>query len=385
MVRVLFDYQAFEMQKLGGISRYFFELSRNFLEKEVVWKMPIRYSSNKFIHQMLFYDKSILPVVDEYENFFFNLNFKGKWTIYSLRNRLLPFLDKNKINKRLSLKEIRGKNFDIIHPTYYDNYFLDSLDKKPLVVTVFDMIHEKYPEYFFGHKTIIQKKNLVRKATKIIAISENTKQDLIRFLNVPQEKIEVVYLANSLPQDDNHIDFEDTPSRYLLYVGTRSIYKNFIFFVKSVSPLLLNDPDLKIVCAGQPFTNREILLFADLKIQNQIYCYETNDFGLSYLYKNALAFVFPSIYEGFGLPVLEAFACGCPAILSRASSLPEIGGDAAAYFDPQSQSELQSVVKLVVYDSAIRKNLSDKGYARNKYFSWRQTAELTKKVYESTL
>jgi glycosyltransferase involved in cell wall biosynthesis len=106
---------------------------------------------------------------------------------------------------------------------------------------------------------------------------------------------------------------------------------------------------------------------------------------LKNLYKNAQAFVFPSLYEGFGLPVLEAFSCGCPAILSNASSLPEIGDDGAIYFNPYDNESITNAIEKVLFDEKFRYNLIQKGFDRLKFFSWDKTAISTKKVYDSLL
>jgi len=103
------------------------------------------------------------------------------------------------------------------------------------------------------------------------------------------------------------------------------------------------------------------------------------------LYKNALVFIFPSLYEGFGLPVLEAFSCGCPTLLSNTSSLPEIGGDAALYFDPHDPASLTDALEHIISDNSLRKQLILKGYERSKLFSWEKTAKATKNVYEYTI
>ncbi len=122
-----------------------------------------------------------------------------------------------------------------------------------------------------------------------------------------------------------------------------------------------------------------------MNILHKVHHIKVDDNSLKNLYRNAEAFVFPSLYEGFGLPVLEAFSCGCPAILSNASSLPEIGGDGAIYFDPYDKESITNSIEKVLHDEEFRDNLIQKGYERQKFFSWKKTAASTKKVYESLL
>ena len=120
-----------------------------------------------------------------------------------------------------------------------------------------------------------------------------------------------------------------------------------------------------------------VLLLKDLKIEDRVDHYEINDRILAQLYKNAIAFIFPSLYEGFGIPVLEGFKCKCPAVLSNSSSLSEIAGEAAVYFDPEDRDSIEEAVKRVVYDADLRKKMIEKGSERVKDFSWRKTAEQT--------
>jgi len=120
-----------------------------------------------------------------------------------------------------------------------------------------------------------------------------------------------------------------------------------------------------------------------LNVLHKVHHIKINDISMKILYKNAQAFVFPSLYEGFGLPILEAFSCGCPAILSNSSSLPEVGGDAAIYFDPVDEESLIYAVETVLFNEKYRQELIRKGYERLKQFSWEKGAVATKNVYYS--
>jgi glycosyltransferase involved in cell wall biosynthesis len=173
---------------------------------------------------------------------------------------------------------------------------------------------------------------------------------------------------------------------YILFVGNRSSYKNFTFFIESVAPLLLKNNELQVCCAGgEPFSPREILCFKNFQILHKVHHIQPDDHTMKNLYKNALAFIFPSLYEGFGLPVLEAFSCGCPTLLSNTSSLPEIGSDAALYFDPYDPASLTDALEHIISDNNLRMQLILKGYERSKQFSWEKTANATKKVYEQAV
>jgi len=366
-MKILYDHQIFTTQKYGGISRYFYELIREFHKIEnIATKVPLLVSNNHYIS-----DKKFVKFIE----FFPDKYFRGKYRLF------------NFINKPNTILALRKQNFAIFHPTYYDPYFLNYIGNKPFVLTVYDMIHEKFSEMFAStDKTTQYKRLLVKKASKVIAISESTKKDLMELFGTDESKIEVVYLGNSMfPKLDTHLSF-DIPKKYILFVGSRGGYKNFERFIKSVSEILHQDRELFVVCAGGgKFTSGEIQLFSHLDIIGQISQYDLNDDSLAHFYKNALTFVFPSLYEGFGIPILESFACGCPLLCSDTSSLPEIAGEGACYFDPYSEESIQNAVLKVLGDAHLRNDLILKGYDRLKKFSWHQTAEQTKKIYESIL
>lgn len=367
-MKVLYDHQIFTSQIYGGISRYFVELMKNFRDDdEIEYKISLRYSNNYYLKKL----NSLT-----HKTFFENYSFKGKY-------RLL-----NILNKKESKKFVSKGNYDIFHPTYYDPYFLDYIGKKPFVLTIYDMIHEIYPKIFsLKDKTAERKKLLAQKATKIITISENTKRDAIKYLGIDESKIEVIHLGNSfkINKDDKTINIK-IPEKYILFVGSRGGYKNIETFIVAVAPLLNEDNELSIVCAGGgDFSKIEIDKFKNLNIRDKLFYYSGSDSILAYLYQKATAFVFPSLYEGFGIPILESFACGCPVICSETSSLPEVAGDAAIYFDPTDKLSMLNSIQKVIYNDELKKQLINKGVERVKEFTWEKTADKTKKIYEGVI
>jgi glycosyltransferase involved in cell wall biosynthesis len=259
--------------------------------------------------------------------------------------------------------------------------------KTPLIVTVYDMVHEIFSdEYVNLDKRIIRNKRaLLKRANHIIAISENTKKDIINIYGIDSQKISVIYLGNSLICWNNQKRL-NLPDKYILYVGHRWIYKNFDMFIKAVSKLLI-EKDLKIVCAGgSDFYHKEIELMNKLKIRNKIVFQPIkNDENLSECYARAEAFIYPSKYEGFGIPILEAFANGCPVIASNTSSLPEIAKDGAIYFNPDSEKSIEFSVNKVLSNGKLRRQLISAGKKRLNNFSWDKTAEETADVYKRVL
>jgi glycosyltransferase involved in cell wall biosynthesis len=367
-MKILYDHQIFTTQQYGGISRYFFELIKRFDGVEHSCDVATHYTDNAYYNKE-FNSKlnRILP----------NSHFRGK-------KRITDYL-----NEKKSISKIKKGDFNVLHPTYYDDYFLEIIKKRPFVVTFYDMIHEKFSNKYESLKSDTKifdnKKRLLEYSNKIIAISETTKKDIIELFDVDSSKIDVVYLGDSLHDFDienKRLINED----YLLFVGNRENYKNFIFFISGIGQLLI-DNNLKLICAGGgDFSIQEISLIKSLKLENLVVTKKiVNDNVLANYYANALFFCFPSLYEGFGIPVLESFACGCPILLSSGGSLPEVGGDAAYYFDPTDAESLRESAEELINNQVLRQNLKEKGFKRLEQFSWDKTYEETLEVYKSVI
>ena len=372
-MKVLYDPQIFVHQEYGGVSRYFFELLKYYNESHILDAyLSLSVSNNHYIQGSTFSSHvKLLP----------NCNFRGKGSLIFA------------INKFKAIADLHVKNFDIFHPTYYDPYFLKHLGNKPFVLTVYDMIHEKFKSMFLANnsktytKTTELKKTLTHYASHIIAISNSTKQDLIESFNIPESKISVVYLANSLVAPETAAQLPtNIPAQYIIFVGGRSLYKNFKKFIVSSTGLLTKNRDLAIVCVGGGnFSAAELDFFVGLNINDQVLHFDIDDYSLGHFYKNALFFVFPSLYEGFGIPILESFACGCPLLCSNSSSFPEVACDAALYFDPNSEESMRDALERAFTDINLRSELKAKGFLRVKKFSLEITALETKRVYDNVI
>ncbi len=367
-MKILYDYQIFNSQAYGGISRYFYELMNQFKSSgEPDFELALRYSNNIYLNN---------TSIGYFKTFFKNNDFRGRRKLMSILNLLH------------SKKSLVSQQYDIFHPTYYNTYFLKFLDSKPFVLTIHDMAHEMYPWYFPSKDpTSKNKKLLTENAAKIIAVSETTKRDIIKIFQIDETKIHVIYHGNSLllqPGDRN--SRLNLPERYILYVGNRDCYKNYGFFIKAISSLLYQDEDLYLICVGgSNFTDSENNLLNKLHLRNKIQRITVDDEDLAYLYKKAIAFVFPSLFEGFGIPILEAFSCGCPVILSNIDVFLEVGGEAAVYFDPNDEVSIRESVAKVIYSKDIRCELINMGLQRVKRFSWMETACQTLDVYKSII
>jgi len=367
-MRVLYDHQIFDSQLFGGISRYYVELLRHLRATPgTSASLGAAFSNNAYLPEL---------APPRPRRFFPGVRALRK-------GGHLGWL-----NRRASLAALRRGDFDLFHPTYYEPWFLPHLEGRPYVVTVYDMVHERSPELFAADDpTSGWKATLIRGAARVIAISENTRGDLVRLLGVAPERVSVVHLAAAPLGQPGAPRPAGLPARYLLFVGQRGAYKNFLPWLEAVAPLLAADRALGVVCAGgRPFHAAERATLVRLRVEGQVqHRPAVDDATLGALYQHATAFAFPSRYEGFGLPLLEAFLAGCPVVASGVSSLPEVGGDAAAWFDPVDQVSMREVTAGVLGDAGLRRGLAERGALRARAFSWARTAAETLTCYEAAL
>ena len=367
-MHVLFDHQSFTGLPYGGVSRYFFELMRSFAKRsDISFELALRLSNNEYLNEASFSNHMRYPALAQVRN---------AHRVASVLNRLY------------SLQRIRAGKFDVFHPTYYHRYFLKAISNKPLVITFHDAASERfvkqYPELGEGLYEI--KKQVLRRADAIISISEYSKQDLLRYFPINPDKIKVIPLGTTLGEVRVPVALQQPPlaAPYLLFVGKRGLYKNFDQFFRAVGPVFHRHPDLHLICAGGgAFSPDEQVLFHAARLSDRIHYRPVTDASLVTMYRHALAFVFPSLNEGFGIPVLEAFSADCPVVMSNCSSLPEVGADAALYFDPEDDNSIAETIERVVSDEALRADLRRKGTERLMAFSCDKTAQQTLEVYQS--
>lgn len=292
------------------------------------------------------------------------------------------------INHRVGSALSRMSRPDVFHETYYPE---DSSAPKdcPVVVTVHDMIQERLSEVF-GKKdqTSIRKRAAVERADRVICVSESTRRDLMELFNPDPKKIQTIHLGatRSTPLDTA----ADSPKAHVidrpffLYVGMRGgPYKNFDRVLRAYASRqwLRTEFDL-IVFGHAAFWREEIDLMASLGLEHP-HVRQTmgNDALLGQLYSHAVALIYPSLYEGFGIPPLEAMAYGCPVLCSNRSSIPEVVGDAGLYFEPESVDSMADAMEHVASVAEFRKDLSVRGRERAKLFSWDRCAARTMEVY----
>ena len=368
------------MHTFGGISNMYTQLMLN-MPKEVEYDLALKESNN--IHLKESGLKDVPPANRTLDNFICKASFKGKNRLYEMVSTIAPSCTSLGRNRLFSIEKLKEGNFDIFHPTFFDDYFLPYLKGKPYVLTIYDMISEKYLS-----KDSLQsrnKKEMVKTAGHIIAISEKTKQDIVDILDVDPQKISVVHLA--VP-DVKPIRVEPIlKDNYILFVGNRGGYKNFMPMARFLAPILMKRKDLKIVCTGKPFEVQEINYLQSLGIYDQTLYLRPTDEELRNLYAHAKCFIFPSEYEGFGIPVLEAYQQNCPVLLNNRSCFPEIAQDAAIYFNLDgNESDLTAVMnRFLEMSNEELEQLLIRQRRRLNDFSWKKSAEKLVEIYKTIL
>ena len=364
-MKIAFDHQIF-LQAHGGISRYFTQLAHGLLE--------LGQEAGVFAPFYLNHNLSSLP----------EDNIHGRY-IKRYPSRLSQVF--SIYNQLVSRHQISRWNPDIVHETYYAR--IGSAPKNcPTVITVYDMIHELFKDNFSKwDDTIAIKKIAIDRADHIICISENTKNDLVRFYDIEANKITVVHLGF----DQFNIADKNSPKilpsgrPFLLYVGGRWGYKNFSGFLRAVASSKRLMFDFDIISFGvSKFSMSELNLIETLGFaKNQVRHVSGTDVLLGQYYRAARAFVYPSLYEGFGIPPLEAMAHHCPVISSNSSSMPEVIGTAAEFFNPSSHEDMRHAIEAVVYSESRIDDLKKQGIERLDHFSWTQCTQQTLNVYRS--
>ncbi|MCR4288340.1 MAG: glycosyltransferase family 4 protein [Deltaproteobacteria bacterium] len=294
--------------------------------------------------------------------------------------------------------KVAGENrCDIVHYLFSNLPHGRPPGASSVVLTVVDIQHEYFPEFFY-HSELERRKREYResieKADHIIAISEFTKKTLVEKYATPMEKISVVYLgydSNTYKKLDKDLvevfrKRYGLPGKFLLYPAATWSHKNHLNLIKAYK--ILKDRyrfDAKLILTGVKKGNHDLIMneIKSLGFENEIIYLGYLPYpDLPLLYNSATLLVFPSLFEGFGMPVVEAMATGLPVVCSNTTSLPEVGGDAAVYFDPQSPADIADKVFKAYNDAELRERLVKKGFEHARRFTWENTAKETLKVYE---
>lgn len=361
-MQVAFDEQIFAVQHYGGISRLFAELLRQFSDDPGIGVdvEPIG-----------------APIVNRY------------------------LLDNPELTRRLALRPAANsyaalaryftrprprRHADVVHNTFYFPHGLAGFPGARRVVTVHDMIPERMPATRRRLDFVTLKRRYVERADHIICVSEATREDMLALYGDVKAGISVVHHGVDAIFQPDVPRWADLPERYVLFVGNRSQYKDADVLLRAFAQVARTDPDLQLLfVGGGALTKGELATIDALGVRNRVAQRALPDAEMAAAYGQAVMCVFPSRYEGFGLPALESMACGTPTVLAAATSLPEVGGDAALYFPPGDSTALAGVMRDLLGDDGERARRREAGLARAGAFSWHRCAVETAAAYEAAL
>jgi glycosyltransferase involved in cell wall biosynthesis len=362
-VKIFYDGQIYADQANGGVNRYFTNII-NRLPQSAQPTLTAGYRRNKS-----HYPKHPNLQLQEFPNF------RPYRIAHKLRSNYFRWCNED-------------RSFDVFHPTYY--FLLSgetfSRTRHPLVITVYDMIHELFADVMADTEaTIRAKRAAIDAADAIICISESTKRDLLTYFPAVKSITVVTHLASEFSRDWADGAEEIPPQPYFLYVGSRTkAYKNFDTLLIAFAKAASTNPDLLLCVVGAPFNDPERQQIGELKLTARIQHYHhASDTHLAKLYRCSVAFVYPSLYEGFGIPPLEAMACGTVVVAANSSSIPEVVGDAGILFEPKAVDDLADILLELLDSPSKREDMIAKGFDRNQQFSWEKTAAQTVEVYRS--
>jgi glycosyltransferase involved in cell wall biosynthesis len=382
------------IDKSGGVGIYAANLLRFLLKIDI---------ENKYLGYSFFYDCfpkgwNKREYAGIFEDYYRNPNIYTNFRLNNIN------LSTSEIRKKWAKSSIEGKekllgDVDIIHSTAY---IVPELLKAKLVVTIHDLSFLLFPDMHTEENIRLLMQNLIyinSRPDKIICDSEQTKKDLIRFFHVPEEKIRVVYLgvdhifSDIIPEDKKDIIMarhDLIGINYILTVASIEPRKNFERIISVFGEIIKNKnhDDLVLVCAGGAGWKNERIhnLIKEKGLEGKVrFLGYVEESDLPSIYNGARFFMYPSLYEGFGLPVLEAMSSKVPVLTSNVSSLPEVAGNAALMVDPYSEKEIYEASIRLLEDEVLRKELKLYGAARSNLFTWENTAFQTLEVYKEVL
>lgn len=356
-MKIAIDIRSAGGEKTGK-GQYTFQLTQNLLKLD---------AKNHYI----LYTKEKMPGFDDFPN-----------VTLKMIPGFGPFWHRN------VARDVHEEQCDIFFAP--SSYITPVLIKKPtkVFVTVHDLVAFLFPQNNNKKATFIERiflRKAIKRADKILAVSENTKSDLMQKFPKAEDKTSVIYCAASdlytqVPKENLEKFAKDTnlPEKFFLAIGTIQPRKNYVNLLRAFAKIQIHQPNLHLVIVGQEgWQFEEVygeIMHHNLSRHVHILGY-LSESSIRNLYNLALALVFPSFYEGFGIPPLEAMQCGCPVISSSTSSLPEVVGDSALLVDPNSVKEIMDAMGKILHDKNIRQQLKEKGLKQADNFSWEKSAK----------
>lgn len=361
-LRVLYDGKAFIRQHRSGVTRYLSELIREFKTNPGLGVDPVtpyRWVANSHLAESL-----------------------PGYTRIPLPRRV-----RAQVLNVLNARRIRGSSdgADLVHHSLYEPSSLETWCAPRRVCTIYDFTFEHFPQFLEWDDHLEAKELFIERCDALICISQATHDDLIRFHPGLDKPSAVVPLGVGEEFfDPEPAPIRGLPERYVLYVGNRHPHKNVDLLLSAFAEIHSNYPSVHLVLAGA-YLPEETARLEELGIADRTVRLRVSDRQLPWLYHRAAAFAFPSRYEGFGLPVLEALAAGCPVAMSNAPALLELGSDVALVFDPDDRDTLAGQIERLLTDRSLADSLREKGRRRAEEFTWRRTAELTVSAYDQAV
>ncbi len=354
-MKIRFTDEIFHIQKVGGISRYFTELIKSFRELKHEPIVGGIYHSNTHLSNCG-YKMGCVPI--------YLPKFPCSYSVSGVV---------------ASLPSLVGKQIDLNHVTYYRHERV-SPKNSPFAVTFYDMIYEKING---DYSLLNQKAACAKKASVVFAISQATKNDILEFIDIDESKIHVVHLAASqvFSEPLNPCFLGNARQSVILWVGGRGGYKNFRLFLQAFSLSQSKKNGFKVLCVGPPFSNMELSDIKVLKLDGLVSSRICNDFELASLYRTSAMLAYLSLYEGFGIPPLEAMYSDCPVLACNSSSIPEVVGNAAFLVDGECVGEVAMAIDKICLEGDFRTRLVELGRKQATKFSWRICAEKTIDTY----
>jgi glycosyltransferase involved in cell wall biosynthesis len=364
-VRIAVDHQVTSLQDAGGMSRYHFEVARH-----------LRGTDGVYIDLLLGGHRSVLP--------FRELQGSGV-DVAGWASHLRPGYLRYATNSlwTAAIAPLRGR-YDVYHASY--QRWEPSIRHRALVATHHDATQERFPHLFRNAAAIrARKARLYARADMVICVSESARRDLEEIYAIERQRTRIVYHGvEPVPEAPPYADGDPRP--YVLYVGSRSAYKNFGGLLSAFAVTKAAAAMRLLAVGGGGWSAAERASIEKLGLDGRVLLLpRVDDATLARIYRGATLLVYPSLYEGFGLPPLEAMSAGCPVLVSRTSSLPEVCGEAAHYFDPAAQGSLGTELDRLLGDPSLLRAKIDAGRAQAGRYTWESTAAKTLAVYREVL